>query len=460
MACIFLLFCGTAIASHAQSFTVLVEFGGGNGEEPYGPLMQATDGNLYGTTTQGGTYGYGTAFRLSTAGEFTSLHSFDKEDGSDPSAPLVQGGNGNLYGADPYFGGQGSGDVFEMTLDGLFRPIYGFCPPADCMGPQVALTAGADGNFYGVTPQSGAERLGTVFSVTPSGEVMTLYTFCSVTGCPGGFIPYTPLVLGTNGNLYGTTSSGGANNAGAFYEITPAGQLTTLYSFCSLPNCADGTSYFGALVLATDGNFYDTTADGGASNYGTVFRITPQGQLTVIYSFCALANCADGRTPQAGLVQGSDGKFYGTTNAGGQFGFGTIFEINAAGKLNTLHNFNGTDAEYSLGLMQATNGTFYGTSASGGRQGSLGTVYSLSVGLGPFVKTQLSAGHVGDRIIILGDSLTGSTAVSFNSTPATFTVVSDTEITATVPEEATMGFVRVDTSGVRLTSNAKFGVIQ
>ena len=201
---------------------------------------------------------------------------------------------------------------------------------------------GSDGNFYGTTYQGGSisslkpNGLGTVFQITPSGTLATLYSFC-----PGLYLdcgtdganPQAGLVQGSDGNFYGTTSGGGANSGGTVFKITPSGTLTTLYSFCSVSNCADGATPSAGLIQGSDGNFYGTTEFGGGSGGttigGTVFRITPSSTLTVLYSFCSQSGCTDGENPEAGLVQASmyDGYFYGTTSHGGAYGGGTVFQL-------------------------------------------------------------------------------------------------------------------------------------
>ncbi len=245
---------------------------------------------------------------------------------------------------------------------------------SDGDGPWAGLVQGGDGNFYGTTPLGGANSCfggagcGTIFKVTPGGALTTLHTFCSQSGCTDGYWPYGGLVQGSDGNFYGTTEYGGAsggagcqnpggtvfkitpggasggagcqNPGGTVFKITPSGALTPLYSFCSLSNCADGAAPFAALVQGSDGNFYGTTAGGGTNGGGTVFAITPGGALTTLYSFCSQSGCTDGYYPYAGLVQGSDGNFYGTTNSGGGNGkYGTVFKITPGGGLNTLHRF-------------------------------------------------------------------------------------------------------------------------
>jgi uncharacterized repeat protein (TIGR03803 family) len=230
--------------------------------------------------------------------------------------------------------------------------------------------------------------------------------------------------------------------------------LTTLHSF-------DGTNgrnpYADGLVQGTDGNFYGTTFNGGANGHGTMFKITPGGILTTLHSFHGTDG--NGTSPQARLVQGTDGNFYGTTSIGGGHNKGTVFKITPGGTLTTLHRFHGTDGSYPYaGLVQGTDGNFYGTTLIGGANLNDGTVYSLSAGLGPFVETRPVCGKVGAAVIILGYNLIGTTDVSFNGTAAAFTVVSSTEITTTVPDGATTGKVEVTTPSGTLTSNVNFHV--
>jgi uncharacterized repeat protein (TIGR03803 family) len=293
-----------------------------------------------------------------------------------------------------------------------------------------------------------------------------------------GELPST-LVQGLDGKFYGTTESGGANSSslcgyagqagycGTVFKISPpTGAFTRLYSFCSQPNCADGSTPTAGVVQGSDGNFYGTSGFGGAnvsSTYcpgrcGTVFKITPEGTQTTLYSFCSLANCADGAGPQTGLVQGTDGNFYGTTAAGGgSSGNGTLFRITPNGTLNTLHVFALIEGSLPNTLVQGTDGAFYGTAISGGLNGS-GTVFRLDVGLGPFVQPMLTFGKIGARVTILGTDLTGATAVSFNGTPATFTG-GTTRIATSVPTGATSGTITVKLPTGTLTSNVAFTVL-
>jgi uncharacterized repeat protein (TIGR03803 family) len=365
-------------------------------------------------------------------------------------------GAGPGYGT-TYVGGANifDGTVFEITPSGALTTLYSF-NGTDGDQPSGTLIQATDGNFYGTTAVGGANGgYGTVFKITPTGTLTTLHSFNSTDGSQ----PYGALVQATNGILYGTTSLGGANGGGTVFKITTGGALTTLYNFCAQSNCADGDGPVAGLVQATNGNVYGTTYAGGASSFGTIFKITSTGTLTTLHSFDGI----DGESPKAGLVQGSDGNFYGTNYLGGLGNGGTVFKITPAGTLTTLYTFcaqtNCTDGQNPTApLVQDTSGVFYGTTELGGTD-AFGTVFSLSVGLGPFVETRPTSGKVGKAVKILGTNLTGSTSVTFNGTAATFTVVSSSEITTTVPTGATTGKVKVTTPHRTLTSNVNFRVI-
>jgi uncharacterized repeat protein (TIGR03803 family) len=282
----------------------------------------------------------------------------------------------------------------------------------------------------------------------------TIYSFCSQSNCTDGGNPYAGLVQATNGHFYGTTNEGtGAYFEGTVFEITPSGGLTTLHTFSG----AEGGGPYAGLVQATSGNFYGTTCFGGAHGYGSVFTITPSGKLTTLHSF----DYTDGDNPYGALVQATNGDFYGTTYGGGANNvYGTVFKITPSGKLTTPHSLDRTDgASPYAGLVQATNGDFYGTTDEGGAN-NYGTVFRLAVGLGPFVKTQPTSGTVRAAVKILGTSLTGATGVTFNGTAAVFKVVSSSEITTAVPTGATTGTVEVTTPKGTLKSNVAFRVTQ
>jgi uncharacterized repeat protein (TIGR03803 family) len=227
----------------------------------------------------------------------------------------------------------------------------------------MSLVQGSDGQLYGTTSMGGANNSGTIFRITPTGKLTTLYSFCTQTNCTDGANPNAALVLATNGNFYGTTPTGGANSNGTIFKITSSGVLSTLYSFCAIANCTDGANPSAGLVQATDGNFYGTTGSGGAGGLGTVFRITPGGNLTLLHSFAG----SDGANPSAGLIQATDGDLYGTTFYGSgpnciPEGCGSVFKTTPSGVLTTMYSFTDLkDAGPRAGLIQASDGRVYGT---------------------------------------------------------------------------------------------------
>jgi uncharacterized repeat protein (TIGR03803 family) len=468
------------LAAHvlpAQTLTNFFTFDGTDGSAP-AVMVQGANGNLYGVTRSGGT-DIGTVFEITTAGKLTTLYNFCSE--GPPSCPdgyapagLVLATNGNFYGTTQIGGaGHDGGTIFEITPAGKLTTLYTFCLETGCpdgSGPNT-LIQGTNGILYGTTIGGGAHALsdgsgGTVFSFSLAGKLTTLYSFCAKTNCADGQNPEAALIQATNGDFYGTTSEAGAhvspeNRGGTVFRITTGGKLTTLYSFCALTNCADGSDSYAPLLQGANGNFYGTTQVGGANvaggTGGTVFEITPAGKLTTLYSFCAVTSCTDGEQPVAGLMQATNGNLYGTTYAGGANNFGTIFEITNGTVTPMLETFDATNGAYpSAALMQYTNGTLYGTTATGCCD--YGSIYTLSLGLGPFVETIPSSGVVGATIKILGNDLTETNAVTFNGTAATFKVVSATEITATVPTGATTGTVEVTTPVGTLSSNVAFTV--
>ncbi len=381
--------------SFAQTLTTLLNFDGANGDSPYfTSLIQGTDGNLYGTTREGGVYDQGTVFKVAAGGTLTTLYSFcfqiNCTDGAEPEAGLVQATNGNLYGTTYWGGANGSGTIFEITPAGQLTTLYSFCSQMNCADgryPQAGLVQATNGNLYGTTLGGGitdnCSFCGTIFEITPAGQLTTVYSFCSQNGCADGAVPYAGLIQASDGNLYGTTRYGGSNNncvgdcgSGTVFEIAPAGQLTTLYSFCSQNGCTDGIEPEAGLVQATNGSLYGTTTSGGTSFDGTVFAITLAGQLSTLYSFCSQPNCSDGTSPYAGLVQATDGNLYGTTESGGANDFGTVFEITPAGQLTTLYAFGFTDGALPSGGLLQSNGNLYGMTEIGGSRDG-GTIFSL-----------------------------------------------------------------------------------
>jgi uncharacterized repeat protein (TIGR03803 family) len=400
----FLLWATAVVALPAQTLTTLHSFDYTDGYHPLAGLVQATNGNLYGTTPAGGANGYGTIFTITRGGTLTTLYNFCPQpqngctDGAQPAPGLIQSPNGNFYGTTSQGGATDAafGTVFKITPGGNLTTLYSFCSQRHCKDgaePLAGLVQGTNGDFYGTTNLGGAIGHGTVFKITPSGKLTTLHSFDGT----DGYGSYANMIQGTDGNFYGATVEGGTHDncwdfmgegCGTVFKITPSGELTTIYSFCSQYNqnvCTDGAHPSG-LVQGTDGTFHGVTGIGGANGYGTVFQITSSSMLTNIYSFCPQSGCADGSYPSAELVQATDGNFYGVTAHGGannscSLGCGTIFKITPGGKLTTLFIFDGADgATPSSGLIQGTNGKFYGTTQDGGAIND-GTVYRLSLGL-------------------------------------------------------------------------------
>ena len=416
------LLCAAVIASSAQSLTTLADFELTNGLQP-GPLTLGADGNFYGTTSNGGNLnacggvGCGTIFKVAPSGALTTLYSFNGVDGIGPQT-LVLGSDGDFYGMTVcsfLSGGQrpsllerslgsrsflrriyitfctGPGSIFRISPSGTLVFLHTFSGPDGYSGAG-ALVEASDGNFYGASGTGGANSYGTIFKMTPSGVLTVLYSF---SGGANGAFPNGGLLPATDGSFYGTTVGGGFNDncypeydCGTVFKITPGGALTTLHTFSGI----DGAVPNGNLVQANYGNvFYGTTFLGGANNNcypenacGTIFEMTPDGMLFgTLHNFSGM----DGANPNSGLIQASDGNFYGSTTWGGAGDSGVVFSIGPFGTLSTLHSFcteyNCVDGEVPSGLVQGPTALLYGATALGGdltcnNGGGCGTVFSLS----------------------------------------------------------------------------------
>ena len=452
----------SATTLHAQKYTDLYDLGS-NAGDPANPawigiLAQGRDGNLYSTSTDGGLNNEGTIFQLSPSGSMKPLWSFDGNNkinsGVYPYSGLTLGTDGNFYGTTYEGGSSGAGTVFKVTASGKVTTLHTFDGFNCCA--YAAPIQGFDGNYYGTTSDGGGEVFGTVYKITPSGKLTEIYTFPGTSG-----LAYPMAVtLGTDGNFYSTALGGGANKFGGVFKITPGGKLTVIYSFKGTP---DGETPKGTIIQASDGNFYGTTEGGGVNGFGSIYKMTPAGALTIIHSFSESDGL--GIHPLAGLVQATDGKFYGV--AGSNTSSGVLFQISSTGKYRVLLNLTNTTGKFpganpQVSLFQHTNGTLYGDTYGGGtgKLCACGVLYSLGMKLGPFVSFvgPQFEGKVGKTIEILGQDFTGTTKVSFHGVAATFAVVSDTYLTAMVPAGATTGSVTVTAPGGTLTSNKIFRV--
>ena len=361
---------GVSIAC-VPNFTLLYSFAGGSsdGADPYHSLVQASDGAFYGTTLKGGAGGDGTIFQITPSGTETVLYSFSK---SGPYAGLIQGSDGNFYGTTQNEGSASSGTIFELTAGGSETALYSF--PAGSSNPYCGVIQGSDGNFYGTTSYNGSSDHGTVFEFTPGGTETVLHVFPKVSGGDGAY-PFAGVIQGSDGNFYGTTYDGGASGNGTVFRVTPSGTETVLYSFAG---GTDGANPYAGVIQGRDGNFYGTTYGGGTSGLGTVFRLTPSGTETVLYAF---AGGSDGANPEAGVTQGSDGNLYGATYLGGVDGLGTIFRLTPSGIETILHAFAGGSSDGAndwANLVQGSDGNLYGTTYAGGA-GGYGTFFKITL---------------------------------------------------------------------------------
>jgi uncharacterized repeat protein (TIGR03803 family) len=412
----------TVVALTNLPLTTLYSFSGVDGSSPNG-LVQGSDGNFYGTTEYGGAYtnqyseGLGTVFTITPLGTLNTLYSFSGIDGAVPAAGLVQGTDGNFYGTTEYGGayedesGGTFGTVFKIMTNATFTSLYSFSG-SDGDNPVAGLVQGADGSLYGTTEYGGVDYYlddGTVFKITTNGTFISLFWF----GGSDGIEPEGGLVQGTDRNFYGTTFKGGTNGLlsdgyGTVFKMTTNGTLSTLYSFTG---GNDGANPVAGLVQGTDGNFYGTAEYGGTNGSGTVFKIMTNGTFTSLYSFSG----TNGANPAAGLVQGTDGNFYGTTEYGGAYanqygeGQGTVFKITPGGALTTLYSFTGgSDGAYpNARLVQGTDGNFYGTTSSGGANDK-GTIFRFNFASPPQPVFQ-SVTRAGGTITLTWSALAGQT---------------------------------------------------
>jgi len=366
-------------AVEAQQFSVLHSFHGtvNDGRQPFAGVIRDEVGNLYGTTWHGGyrecRSGCGTVFKLAPDGTETLLHRFNVNDGAMPgSGGVIADATGTLYGTTTGGGVYGQGTVFKLAPDGTETVVHSF-HGVDGSNPAQDLILDPAGNLYGVTNVGGAGGHGTVFKLTSDGTLSVLHAFA---GPPGdGSEPYGGVIADAAGNLYGTTPYGGADDSGTVFRLAPDGTETVLYSFSSLiQGCLQGCHPVGGLTLDAAGNLYGTAERGGTGRYGMVFKLAPDGTLSVLHYFSANP---DGAYPDAGLVFDRQGNLYGTTSYGGAYGFGTIFKVKPNGHgYSILHSFDGSDGNSPRARLIVDRSDLYGTTLMGGSH-NIGVVFQL-----------------------------------------------------------------------------------
>jgi uncharacterized repeat protein (TIGR03803 family) len=459
---LFMVFAGVAATCQAQTFTTLSSFGvtDGHQSDPVGQLAQGRDGNLYGTLNDNNTLIY----QITPAGAFTLLW----DSGTDLGHATVCI-TGMTVGTDGLLYGTCQASDSNITTSGVifkYDPSQGqngftilhTYPPfgVEYSENPSPLTLGTDGNFYGTTGGDAVNTYGTVFRITPGGTYTTLHAFLS--GSDGAYPSAAPLTLGTDGNFYGTTDQGGLSNTGTIYRITPRGSVKILHAI------ANAIGPLSGVIQGLDGNFYGQTFLGGPSNFGLIYKVTPGGKFTALHGFNQTTDHA--AYPLFPLELGTDGNLYGASEdyAHGGFGPESLYEFALSGHYSDLYSGFPTPPCSGSGacipsspLLLHTNGVFFGVSAQGGSIGR-GTFYSLNTGLASFVRLQLAIGKAGASIGIFGQGFSQASAVSFNGTSANFTVISDTYMTGTVPAGATTGYVTVSEALGSLQSNVPFTV--
>ncbi len=450
---IFILFLGSATAGLvAQTVKIVHSFDGTDGEFPsYVVLTQGRDGRMYGTTRLGGASNMGTIFKQRTTGNVNVvLHAFSGSDGGVPYHGLTLARDGNYYGATNSGGDQSMGTVFKITAGGVITVLHSFTGADDGAFPIAQPIEALDGNLYGTTLGSSSQAA-TVYKLASSGNLTPFYTLTQ----DDGYGIFAPLLQGLDGSIYVVADLGGVFGCGSILKLSKDGVLKNKHTF----NCRSGGAIPNDLVQTADGTIYGTTQAGGEFGGGTIFKLDSKGVVTLLYSFGA--NLTDGLNPNGGLTPGTDGNFYSSTENGGANGAGSLFKFTTGGVYTQLYSFpkvKGSTQAPVAAPTQHTSGLFYGVAAGGGLNG-LGSIYTLDMGLGPFITFVRPQGKVGATAQILGTALTGATSVTFNGIKAdTFKVVSDTYMTATVPSGATTGKVVVTTPGGSLTSNLDFRI--
>ncbi len=368
----------------APTLTTLHRFTGaaGEGSDPQAALIQGSDGALYGTTNAGGTSNHGSIFRLSADGQtFATLHSFTGANGEglNPASALLQGKDGAFYGATTGGGANSAGTLYRLSADGqTFATLYSFPGSASIAAAPNGLIQGSDGAFYGTTAGGGANTIGSIFRFSADGKTLTtLYSFTGSNGT--GDLPSAALLQGSDGAFYGTTQGeSDAPDNGVVFRLSADGKtFTILHVF----NGSDSYAFpEAALIQGIDGAFYGTTLGAGARGNGMVFRVSADGKTFAnLHSFTGASG--DGANPYGAPLQASNGNFYGTTNGGGAGGYGSIYQLSSDGKtLTTIHSFTGPAGDGlhpQSTLLQGSDGNLYGACA-GGSGGDQGSIFKLT----------------------------------------------------------------------------------
>jgi len=457
-----------ALAATAQTVVPLYTYPetdeGDTGVAAPAQFAQGPDGQLYSTIETNGTYNAGTVYKISTRGAYTPLYNFCAEGGNClltggyPLGGVTLGLDGNLWGTTQNGGKDAYGTVFKMTSAGTLTSLYQF-DGNEAGGPAYTVLQGQNGDMYGVTPGT---HYGAFFKLTTKGAI-TIYPFDYTNGYEAN-LP----TQGTDGNFYGTTQSGGGGTCecGVIYKATAAGKITVLHVFTGDVSATsyDGNRPIGVLVQDSKGYLWGTTYQGGEYNEGTIFKIATSGKdYELVYNFQFAAPELLGQLPLAGLTLGTDGNLYGVASRGGTNNYGATFQVTPAGDVTFLYSFcsvascaDGIVPETPL--IQHTNGKFYGTAS--GNSLCCGTFFTFDMGLPPFTRSTANQGDVGATIDFLGQGFTDTTSVSFGGTRATtFKATSDTLLTAKVPPGALTGVVKIVTSLGTLLGSHNFKVL-
>jgi uncharacterized repeat protein (TIGR03803 family) len=438
----------TPAAALAQTYTVLHEMNPKK-NDPYNfmsaRMAQGRDGNFYMESEGGGAACCGTISKFTPAGKVTVLYNLTGPEGQFGIGGLTLGPDGNFYGNADEGGTNNFGTLFKATPSGTLTVLHNFANTGDGMDPVFALVLGGDGDFYGT---SGSSTGGVVYKITPSGEFSTIY---SLTG--GGSFD-GQLNLGNDGNLYGGTDKDGVNGAGTDFKLAPSGAYTTLHSFTS----SEGSNPLTGIIQGTGSEFYGTLIFGANNGPGTIYPLTSSKVFNVFLHM----TIGDGELP-IGLLLASDGNLYGAAEYGGPdgaAGCGTIFQITPAGVFTVLHSLDQTDGCHpEAQLFQGTNGLLYGTTINGTVYDE-GVFFSLDVSLPPFAGQVSPSGHQGGTLGILGQGFNSGSVVTFGGgvQATSITLQGSTYISAVIPSGAVTGDVSVTTGSTTLTSIQPFTI--